>query len=73
MTVRVATTNGNHTFITPAGWGKKWGRFQPKARPWPLIALIMSIGFLSSCALPGLSIKDYDQEPHQYATSDDPR
>ena len=49
------------------------GRFQPKARPWPLIALITSVVFLSSCALPGLSIRDYDQEPDQYATSDDPR
>ncbi len=33
----------------------------------------MSVVFLSSCALPGLSIRDYDREPDQYATSDDPR
>ncbi len=49
------------------------GRFQSNVRPWPLLALIMSVVFLSSCALPGLSIRDYDREPDQYATSDDPR
>ncbi|MGH8502385.1 MAG: polysaccharide biosynthesis/export family protein [Gammaproteobacteria bacterium] len=42
-------------------------------RHWPLAALIASVGFLSSCALPGLSLRDYERTPDQYAISDDPR